>query len=358
MLTRALDEPLAGTAPVATRWVLLEHRGAWPRDVGRHPDPAIAAFADRAAAAGLRLLLIRRPGRRDGDGPGRLFLADTIPGTTRTTVCTVTGPAELADVPLPAPGDPLPGLPVHDPLLLVCTHGRRDRCCALEGRALALAVTGAGQPDVWECSHLGGHRFAPTALVLPTGYLYGRLDAAAAIAAHKAAGHAEVETSLCRGRSTWSAAGQVAELAVRAATGAAGGRRPGRHRRSRRRGRHRTRRAVLGRRGARGDRATAAGVVRRGPPPRHPAASRGRAAAVTRSSWDPQRLGPQLLGPAAPVTRSPCDPALQRIVVIASLAARSSSRPANPARVSVMSSSASTERTTWRTPSWPPSARP
>ena len=30
--------------------------------------------------------------------------------------------------------------------------------------------------EVWECTHLGGHRFAPTALVLPTGYSYGRLD--------------------------------------------------------------------------------------------------------------------------------------------------------------------------------------
>ena len=29
---------------------------------------------------------------------------------------------------------------------------------------------------VVEVSHLGGHRFAPTMLVLPTGYAYGRLD--------------------------------------------------------------------------------------------------------------------------------------------------------------------------------------
>jgi hypothetical protein len=77
-------------------------------------------------------------------------------------------------------------------------------------------------PDVWECTHLGGHRFAPTALVLPTGYVYGRLDAPAAVAALKAAGVGEVEPALCRGRSTWSAPGQVAELAVRAATGLRG----------------------------------------------------------------------------------------------------------------------------------------
>src|SRR5947199_220952 len=57
------------------------------------------------------------------------------------------------------------------------------------------------------------------ALLLPTGYLYGRIDVAGAIAAGKAAGTGEVEIGRCRGRSTWSPAGQVAELAVRELTG-------------------------------------------------------------------------------------------------------------------------------------------
>lgn len=223
-LARALDEPLAGTAPVAPRWVCLEHRGAWPRDIAAHPDPSIAGFAARASAAGFRPLLIRRPGRRSGPGldgtaPTRVYLADTTPGAAHITKLTVEGPRELSAVPLPRPGEPLPGTAVADPLLLVCTHGRRDRCCALDGRALAVAVTAVGEADVWESSHLGGHRFAPTALVLPTGYLYGRLDPGTAIAARKAAAVGEVEPALSRGRSTFSPAGQVAELAVRHETG-------------------------------------------------------------------------------------------------------------------------------------------
>ena len=217
VLTRASDEPVAGTAPLAPRWVCLEHRGSWPQDITRHPDPAVAEFARRAAAVDLRLLLIRRHGRRLADAPAQVVLADSASGTATTR--TVTGPDELAELPLPGPGQPLPGTPLADPLLLVCTHGRRDRCCALDGRALTAALAAADEPGVWECSHLGGHRFAPTALVLPTGYLYGNLDLASAIAARKAAGAGEVATERCRGRSTWSPAGQVAELAVRAATG-------------------------------------------------------------------------------------------------------------------------------------------
>ena len=221
VVARAYDEPLAGTAPVAVRWACLEHRGPWPQDVEAHPDPAVAGFAARASAAGWRFLLVRRPGLRAGErataGPVQLLLADTA--TARASALTLTGTGRLAEVPLPAAGSRLPGVPMADPALLVCAHGRRDRCCALDGRALAGALVEAEQADVWECSHLGGHRFAPTALVLPTGYLYGRLDVATAVAARKAAAAGEVETALCRGRSTWSPAGQVAELAVRAGTG-------------------------------------------------------------------------------------------------------------------------------------------
>lgn len=217
VLARALDEPLAGTAPVAPRWLCVEHRGAWPSDILVHPDPAVQAFVTRATSSGWRVVLIRRPGRRpDDDGSTRLYFAATDPASSQVTTLTVAGPAGLAGVDL-AGGQP--GENVTDPLLLICTHGRRDRCCALDGRALALAVIAAGEADVWECTHLGGHRFAPTALVLPTGYLYGRLDVATAISARKRAALGEVETACCRGRSTWSPEGQVAELAVRVATG-------------------------------------------------------------------------------------------------------------------------------------------
>jgi hypothetical protein len=214
LLALARDEPLAGTAPVGHRWVCVEQRGAWPSDLSAHPEPALAT------APGWRLLLIRRPGRRGEAGaPLTVYLADTTPGSSRISTLQVDGPDALADLRLPTAGEPLPGTPVIDPLLLVCTHGRRDRCCAIDGRALAKSVVDGGEQHVWECSHLGGHRFAPTALVLPTGYAYGRLDPAAAIAARKAAFTGEVDIELCRGRSTWSHAGQVAELAVRTATG-------------------------------------------------------------------------------------------------------------------------------------------
>jgi hypothetical protein len=111
---------------------------------------------------------------------------------------------------------PSEGTPLHHNLLLVCTNAKRDRCCAIAGRALVEGVSAARPECAWECSHLGGHRFAPTALLLPSGYVYGRLTIDEALALVDAAPTAPPLVPLCRGRTSWDRYGQVAELAVRA----------------------------------------------------------------------------------------------------------------------------------------------
>ena len=211
----ALDEPMAGTAPSTRRWLCLERPQSWPRDINQDEDPAVRALLARAAAAGFRPLLIRSTDPARARRPPRVFLADTAPGRAIVTMLMVER-EQWVDLPLPAPDDPLPGEPVTGPLLLVCTHGQRDLCCGTDGGALVDALSG---PGVFACSHLGGHRFAPTALLLPTGYLYGRLEPSSATALLASAAAQEIATDGCRGRCTWSPEGQVAELAVRAATG-------------------------------------------------------------------------------------------------------------------------------------------
>jgi hypothetical protein len=206
-IARALNEPMAGTAPPARRWLCLERPGTWPADITQDRDLVVRAFLARAVKAGFKPLLIRSTD--DGPERPRIFLADTAPGRTGTTVLDA---ERLDDLPLPEPDRPLPGDPVTGPLFLICTHEQRDPCCGIAGRALVDALAG---PDVFEASHLGGHRFAPTALVLPTGYVYGRLDPASAAMIQRG----EITTDRCRGRCTWSPRGQVADLAVREATG-------------------------------------------------------------------------------------------------------------------------------------------
>lgn len=69
--------------------------------------------------------------------------------------------------------------------ILVCTHGMRDKCCAKLGQPVyreAKHMADKGTlPNVriWKASHIGGHRFAPTAITLPDGRYYGRLSLSA-----------------------------------------------------------------------------------------------------------------------------------------------------------------------------------
>ena len=74
-----------------------------------------------------------------------------------------------------------PPLEPPEPLILVCTHGVHDVCCALRGRPVALKLASRWPEQVWECSHIGGDRFAPNVVLLPDGFYYGNLDPASAL---------------------------------------------------------------------------------------------------------------------------------------------------------------------------------
>jgi hypothetical protein len=89
-------------------------------------------------------------------------------------------------------------------------------CCAVKGRPVALGAAAAARDQVWEVTHTSGHRFAPTAVLLPAGTLHGRLDVESACALLRAAEQGRTVLEGSRGRSTWQPPAQAAELAVRA----------------------------------------------------------------------------------------------------------------------------------------------
>ncbi|MEU2367793.1 sucrase ferredoxin [Streptomyces pseudogriseolus] len=231
-LSRALDEPVEGTAATARTWLLLEQPGPWGAKAltSSHLDPSLGRALEAAAkGTGVRVALIRRPGRHaDSRMPAtrRVYVAHTVPGNVWLHSATTTDPARLLDLDLPAlgrgeaasfgavlGGEPHDG----DPLALVCTNGKRDRCCALLGRPLAAELASSGVEGVWEVTHLGGHRFSPTVLVLPYGYAYGRAQAHAVKEVLHGAREGRIVTEGCRGGSAWERPGQAAELAVRRA---------------------------------------------------------------------------------------------------------------------------------------------
>lgn len=215
-------EPLPGTAKPGSVYVLFEWPEAWPRDVmgdaalGEELTAKLAPMLEEHDAT---LLLIRHPtreGRNITDHHLYLVFADEAV----TEVKHIDSPEELLELDLSGPGRN--GAERRErPLLLICTHAKRDRCCAVKGRPLlnelhARYPFGPGNDVVWETSHIKGHRFAPTMLLLPWAYSFGRMniEATDAMLADASAGRYFVPGN--RGRGTLGPAEQVAELAAAA----------------------------------------------------------------------------------------------------------------------------------------------
>ena len=172
-------DPVAGTAPPTRRWLLLEHPGPWRIDAiaGAGIDPDVLSILLARTGSDTRVLLVRRPGRIDREAPRSWILAgldiDTITGPWRHDNDLLDAAAALAGA--------SPGAARSQPVVLVCTHGVHDVCCALRGRPVAAALASRWPELVWECSHIGGDRFASNVVVLPDGFYYGNLDPESAL---------------------------------------------------------------------------------------------------------------------------------------------------------------------------------
>ena len=202
-------DPMLGTAFPAARLLLVEQPGPWGHRGLResHFDPTVAGAVERRAnAAGVRVQLIRRPGRTPRGALRRWALADTRDGIESLHWGTYEHDADLLDLPL----DGTAGAADLEPLYLVCAHSKHDTCCALRGRPVAAALAAERPGRVWECSHVGGDRFAANVLVLPVGLLYGRVLPFAAPEFVAAAEAGEVIGALLRGRIGLPAPAQAA----------------------------------------------------------------------------------------------------------------------------------------------------
>lgn len=196
---RARDDSMVGTAPTTRRWLLIEHPGPWQFDaLGGLGLPA--GVLEEVVAAirgqGARELLIRRPGRRSL-GPERAWaVLDHRTGWARWGQWSQ--PDELMAAVM-ALGEEPAAPEAAEPVLLVCTHGRHDTCCAVFGRPVAAALARHWPERTWECSHLGGDRFAGNLLVAPDGLYYGGLDADTAVDVAAAHLRGEVDPRFLRG---------------------------------------------------------------------------------------------------------------------------------------------------------------
>lgn len=186
---RNLGVDPVGSAPAGTSYVVIDVPLPWQHDLSADPrlDDLLAGVSDLWQAGHKWNVQATVP----TDSATRRIVAYQLPdeefvtGYRRREVVVPVGDEvgralelmrELSAEPIGAEASG-PGAD-----LLLCTHGARDVCCGGPGTALwkELSERVKVLPEdvvLHRTSHTGGHRFAPTAILLPNGTVWAWLDA-------------------------------------------------------------------------------------------------------------------------------------------------------------------------------------
>ena len=219
---------MTATASQVSAWLLVEVNGPWGRDAIGHSEltpHAPAIWREAMRRRGIRVIAIRRDLTHRHDGESRaarlVHIVAPRPGAVagsahRRMIArlqeVVSATASIAA------GHALDDewVPDTDRYVLVCTNGRHDPCCATYGRPIIRGLRETRwASDVWECSHIGGDRFAGNVVLLPDSLYFGHLDLKAAERVLDAHDQGHLDLASFRGRSTFRLHEQAAEHHVR-----------------------------------------------------------------------------------------------------------------------------------------------
>jgi hypothetical protein len=227
LLSREDGEHVYGTASVGDVWLLVEYPTVWrtkaleasalPAEVKAHLD-TLTRTIPRA-----RLLFVKQ-GRACLD-TFALFVVRARERGPSITRFDLTSYDELLDVDVPGllAGRPVEGATeTREPMFLVCTHGRRDKCCAKFGYPVYKSLSQHAGAALWQSSHVGGDRFAANVVCFPHGLFYARVNEASGrhILDEYRGGRVHLESY--RGRACYTHPVQAAEYFVRRESGLVG----------------------------------------------------------------------------------------------------------------------------------------
>jgi len=218
-------EETFGTASTGDAWLLLEYARPWGAKAFRE---STIPKGVKVYLSGLlksvprsRVLLIKQT--RKVKGPLSLFVVRSGESSSSILKYEFSEYEQLLDLDLVsalAGGSPSGTTPWEEPLFLVCTHGKRDKCCAKFGIPIYKTMqTQVGESSVWQCSHVGGDRFAANVICFPDGIFYGHVTEETAKLIVKEYDERRIVLTNFRGRSCYSFPVQAAEFFARRETG-------------------------------------------------------------------------------------------------------------------------------------------
>jgi hypothetical protein len=230
--SRERGDDNAATATRIDVWILVEVPGTWGRSPLHHavlPAPVREALIRATQEiVRARVVFIRR--RFEIREDCRVYIVRSAPSPIALQL-ELPSIDDVARIPFAAlardgasaviddSGPAIVPVATTLPLVLVCTHGQRDSCCGRRGFPLYDALRVRHDLDVWQCSHIGGDRFAANAVVLPWGLYYGPVEPHESDALADSILHEEILIRAYRGRSSMPRLAQAAETFVRRESG-------------------------------------------------------------------------------------------------------------------------------------------
>ncbi|MDT7602977.1 MAG: hypothetical protein QOF61_974 [Acidobacteriota bacterium] len=226
-LSRGSGEQVFGTASTGEVWLLVEYPYGW----GAHAlessalSPAVKSHLSDLLKTipRSRLLFIKQHARPDGRF--NFFVVRAREQRPYVVELTLSDYEDLRSVNVAAiaAGESTGGgVLMRDPLYLVCTHGRRDKCCAKFGYALYKHLRERAGASVWQSSHVGGDRFAANLLCFPHGLFYAHVTHEAGARIMEEYGRGRIVLENYRGRACYTQQLQAAEYFVRVESGLKG----------------------------------------------------------------------------------------------------------------------------------------
>ncbi|MFT3904551.1 MAG: sucrase ferredoxin [Niabella sp.] len=173
--SRYFKEMLHGTAANYQSYILIEHSDPFPGKISEaHFDKDwLRGMEKLAKRHNGKVLLIRN--KKSDFKHCRIRFVDCRLQRYFTITCDVKDASTI---------DIAPHIEVdetvweHKSFFAVCTNGKKDKCCSKFGFPVYKFFEGHTDEtdmEVWECTHVGGDRFAANVVCLPEGIYYGRV---------------------------------------------------------------------------------------------------------------------------------------------------------------------------------------
>ena len=172
-----LQEDIFATASYFTKLLLVEYNFPWPEDpltnnlLPQEVNDYLLHF--KKASRANRVLFVKN--KQKANLQINVFAINNLWEQPYTNHFILTDHKELLNFSETALFSQTHENKFPELMYLVCTNGKRDKCCSKFGVPIFKQLSQLAG-NVWECTHVGGDRFAPNVLALPYCIFYGALS--------------------------------------------------------------------------------------------------------------------------------------------------------------------------------------